>query len=110
MGGWYKKTRNNDWVAGNFVDKDVMDLYQKPVDGLQKVDFIGIGCSMIHRDVLEKLEWRTAIDEYVKDKLGKVYYVGDCLSYCLDAAKLGFSSYMVGDIVCQHIPMAKKYS
>ena len=43
-------------------------------------------------------------NEFVKTENGGKYFAGECMMFCKDAATIGFPTYMIGDIVCKHIP------
>ncbi len=103
MGGWYKKINSPDWVACRWIKPGVVRYFKEPVKGVIEADLVGIGCSMMHRSVLQKLEFRTAVEEYNKDEAGNTYYTGNCFSFCEDAKALGVRPYLVGSIVCEHV-------
>lgn len=104
LAGWVHKVASKDWAAGSYKD-GVMQFHQKPVEGIIEADLVSIGCSFMHRSVLEKLEFRTAVDEEVKSGDGTAFYKGNCLSFCEDAAKMGVKPFLVGTVVCRHLAM-----
>lgn len=102
LGGWYSRGAGPDWVAAQYTSYDFLTYYQTPIEGLLPVDLLGIGCSFMHRSLLEKLNFRTAEDEIVSDYKGN-YYRGNCLSFCDDARAIGVQPTLVGSIICKHI-------
>ncbi len=75
--------------------KDVMrqcELKEVKDKGLMKVWISGVGCLMIHRDVLEKIKFR-----YDKEAEGF-----DDVFFCKDAEKNGFEVFVDTSIHCKH--------
>ena len=60
---------------------------------LTEVKACGLGCVLIHRDVLDKIEFR-----YEKDKKGF-----DDVWFCADSKKLGFEIFADTGILCKHL-------
>jgi|SRR5882724_2123397 len=103
LGGWYKARYGDIYVSGRWDDNGLLIKTNQVQEGITWSHLIGIGCSMIHRSLLEKLEFRTGCDQLSKDENGFTYYVGDCLAFCEDSRRLGVLPKLVGSIVCEHI-------
>ncbi len=105
MGGWYKKILGSDWVAGRWVSSDTFSHFQKPEQGVVSTDLLGLGCAMIHRSLLERVEFKNGTDVIGKDMSGKSYFLGECMLFCQDSMRLGEKACMVGNVICAHLPV-----
>lgn len=64
--------------------------------GLILIGGFGVGCVLIHREVLEKINFR-----YEKDK--KAF---DDMFFCYDAQKLGYDLYLDSEVIVEHLHKA----
>lgn len=80
------------WKA---VDTHLMEFMRKEAKtpGLYPVRGTGLGCIMISREVLEKIEFRVVSH-------GKAF---DDLPFCTDAIAQGYPVFLDSSIVCRHI-------
>ena len=86
---YLKRNLDGIYDAGNYLEEK----------GLQEVDATGTGCIIIKREVLEKLEYPFR-NEYDRDGIKKL---GNDLSFCQRAKKLGFKVWVHLDYIADHI-------
>jgi hypothetical protein len=71
------------------------------------VQWIGMGFTLIKRDVFRKMRfpwWREAFTESICKEDGKLhaYYLGDDIGFCLNAQEAGYDIYCDCDTVVKH--------
>jgi len=102
IGGWYKTHTGNEYVAGRWIANNTSVLYKTTQPSLIPIDFMGLGCCLMKRKVLETIEFDAGIDLYQKDERGNIFFNGDCVQFCNAAYDNGFKLWMNGDVVCEH--------
>ncbi|MDD5068384.1 MAG: glycosyltransferase family A protein [Candidatus Pacebacteria bacterium] len=103
MGGWYKKMAGNDWVSSRWVAEGLFYLFQEPQRGVQPVDMMGLGCVMMHRKVLERIDFKPGTEVYLRDVFGRSYFYAECMYFCQEAIQNGIRPHILGSIICDHI-------
>lgn len=88
------KTKPVLWVQSPNHPEDLVFVRNDIIaqNKLIRVDLCGTGCILIHRDVLEKIQFR-----WEENETG----VDDSF-FCIDAAKLGYKIYADTSIKCTH--------
>jgi len=78
--------------------------------GLNEVDAIGMGCCLIHREVLEKMrdvydddEWMWFSHDVVTKVDGTKTHLGEDLTFCRRAQALGYRIFGSGSVVVGHV-------
>lgn len=104
VGGWYPMRHGAKWVAGKWIADHTMHVYGMPLAGLTQVSWIGLGCALIHRQVLEAVQFRAGTDR-VAWVDGQERYLGDCVSFANSATDAGYDLYMDGAVICAHHPL-----
>lgn len=84
------------WVLHPTESNKKADLKEEIVMGnhLLKIDLCGLGCVLIHRNVLEKIKFRYDLKE--GDGVDDVFF-------CKDAREAGFEIYADTSIKCKHL-------
>lgn len=77
-------------------------ITEYPKDSLIQVDFVGSGCMLIHRSVLDKVpypwfDWR--VDRY---DLPENERMSEDFAFCLEARKVGYKVIVDTLIICRH--------
>jgi hypothetical protein len=78
--------------------RSIFDLQKLKGKNFSGMVWAGIGCSLIKRNVLEKIRFKYDPREYFR-KVG----VHDQL-FLFDAQQLGFNVLIHGDVICGHLP------
>ena len=88
----------NPWlpVMGEFHFSRFPSEYWE--EELLKIKACGVGCVLIHKDVLEKVSFR----------YDKTYVCFDDMFFCDDAVKNGFDIYVDASVKCKHLVMSRK--
>lgn len=102
IGGWYPMVNCERWVAG-YQHKDLFFNYRKVEPGITQVNLMGLGCALIHRDVVSKIPFRSGIDIPCEIAYVGKGIAGECAAFTADAEKAGHKVYMHGDVVCRHL-------
>lgn len=100
MGGWYKKKSGNDWVSASLVKGTAVYHHKQPCREIIETDLVGLGCAMMSREILEKLDFEADIDTGYSNSSGHKFFAGECLNFTRRAEEFG--PVMV-PIVCAHI-------
>lgn len=69
---------------------------------LNKIDFAGMGCTIIPRCIFEKIRFKATTDINISPD-GSYWGMGEDGKYCLDAAREGFEIYENYNIQCDHL-------
>lgn len=92
-GGGAEKVLPVAYVLSRSKDGLMTPVSPKFIDGkLRRIFSCGTGCILIHRSVLEKIEFRY---EEGKDGVDDVFF-------CIDANKNGFCIYLDTSVICEH--------
>jgi GT2 family glycosyltransferase len=102
VGGWYAEGKGTRYVVGKWIADNVCTSFPRVQKSVVKVDYVGLGCCLMSREVLSKVEFEAGTDKFCKDEFGNEYFLGDCLSFCNKAFELGYNSYADGDVICIH--------
>lgn len=107
-----------------FDDGNLWPIWTQPANGLEftnipsvqlgelrKVSGIGMGCTLIHRDVFEAMAVKYAPDPWyafghdlIQDpRDGSFMRAGEDTTFCRRAAELGFDIYGTASVICEHI-------
>lgn len=77
---------------------------------LYEVDAVGMGCCLIHRPVLEELrsvynadEWNWFGHDTIKKADGTVTHLGEDVTFCLRAKRIGFKIWGTSDVLVGHV-------
>jgi hypothetical protein len=108
IGGWYKMTRGNLWVAGRFDADKTFSNFTAPEPGVVSVDMVGLGCVLMTRKVLADVEFGNGLGLSIKRTGGKETWAGPSMKFSADAAAKGYGLFMNGDVVAQHLTRAVK--
>jgi hypothetical protein len=103
QGGWYKVRNSDRYAGGRWVKDNVFSNFKKIQKSLVLTDLVGLGCAFISRLVLEAVTIKHGTDVVAKTEAGETMIVGECGVLGDDIAKLGFSMYMNGSVVCGHL-------
>lgn len=83
-------------------------IHDVPESGLVKVASVGMGCTIIHRNVLEAVaadnsddSWRFFGHDLVEND-GRNVRLGEDVTFCLRAKRVGFSTYGLTDLRLDH--------
>lgn len=77
-----------------------------PPDSLVEVDYVGAGCLLIHRRVLERLPRPWFVWEIGRGDLPAPHLSED-FSFCRRAKQAGFSVYLDTSVRCEHIGLGQ---
>ena len=108
VSGWYParfpKGRKAPQVASVIRD-GIMCFFAEPYPDLIEVDSTGLGCTLLHRKILEKVNFRYGNGEMIRTSFGYEAMSDDASRFCFDVKSAGYQVYMDGDVVCKHIFM-----
>lgn len=62
-----------------------------------------MGCALVSRKVLEQVTFKPGIDIFLKDESGVNLILGECGAFGNDVTDSGFTLYMDGSVVCEHL-------
>ena len=79
----------NAWIGGKAVPPDL--------DGLQEVDTVGFGCTLISKKALKNSEFQVERNKEGKLEVGEDFY------FCRELKKKGIKIYMDFDTPCKHM-------
>jgi hypothetical protein len=118
VGGAYKGRGREAYCAGDFLEDGTkiirpnrwLGLENK---GLVKVDWIGMGFTLIKRDVLRKMKypwWREHFTRYPEDGVTypnrkgdiRISYLGDDIGFCINAAESGYEIWCDCSTIVKH--------
>jgi hypothetical protein len=111
--GWYpiltvdtgdKRARTVFYVGGRWVADNTFFSYTEVQKSVVKTDAVAMGCALVRRDVLEKIEFEAGINTFaVQANTQQQIVIGECGAFgsrCLD---LGIQPYIDGSVVCEHL-------
>lgn len=102
-GGWYKTVDGEKWVAAYRDSEGLYNYCEEPIQGISSLSMVGLGCCLISRRVLEKIEFSDGLESTINYKDFGTLSMGECFKFCQDAIQNGFSVYAQGDVICEHI-------
>jgi hypothetical protein len=92
-------------VIGKFVDDNAMHSFKEVVPSVTEVDVIGMGCVMVSREVLEKINFEDSLEKdarLVKSQVAD-FLVDECFTFSDQVQLAGYKIYADGDVVCKHL-------
>jgi len=110
IGGWFR-VKNEDgllvdvWNCGRWVADNTIASVTAVEPSVTRVDKIDLGCLLMSREVLEKVDWRGG-DSLV---INKTQHPCVCLMFARDAQDAGYALYMDGSVVCEHLLRSGKW-
>lgn len=109
VGAWYhglNPATEKTYVVVYRQKGDEMELFKSPGKGLQEVAALGMGCTLIKREVLEAFAKlypdRPNLCMFREDRRGKDS-VGEDVYFCQKAKEMGFASYVDWDTQAGHM-------
>jgi hypothetical protein len=105
IGGWYKiKDTPDRWVAGRWVADNKIYQCTAVERGFVRMDFVGLGCAMMSRELLENIEFKDGLDKTAfNTTLLTEMPIGPCVEFGNLCYEHCYTLYMDGDIVCDHL-------
>lgn len=106
MGGWYRMVNDRWYVAGKFLASGVLVNWDQVQRDVVRASFVGHGCMLLQRRVLEALTFRHGCDQMALRGDGgptpQPILLGACGAWGLDCMKAGFDVFMNGNVKCGH--------
>ena len=104
MAGWYKNRwyKKDIFVMGTCVEMDQLYLYEKVIPGVTGIDYFGLGCVCMTRELLEKVTMEPGIDTLITNQFGK-FYLDEGGALSRQVYQLGYDCWANGNVVCEHI-------
>lgn len=90
------------WCAGVVDAGGSSQAIEQAPAGLLQVSWVGLGCTLIRREVLQQVRGVSGEGELTRDVAGQVRVHDDATSFCRAAALEGFCSWLHGAVVCEH--------
>ena len=114
LAGWYKranlidvkkkdKTLSDTWIMVNFVADNKVFRLPQPQNSLVKVDLAGLGCVMVSRELLKKIQFKSGIDKEIEDVGEGTMLLDESGDFSNQVYSLGYDIYADGDVVCDHL-------
>lgn len=103
IGGWYQIRDGKRWVAGKWVADNVFINFKTPDASVIKTDVVGLGCALISREVLEKVQFEPGINVVAENENREKVIVGECGMFGNRVSEAGYNLYVDGDVICKHI-------
>lgn len=102
VGGWHPMYGSNGgaWSEGKFVNGRFHHL--SPQKGLTEVDMVCMGCILIRREVLEKVEFESGNSETILQESGSCF-MGEHIAFARKCQALGYKLFLDGDVICKHL-------
>lgn len=105
VGGWYRIINDRWYVAGKFLGLNVLMNWDNVQTDVVRAGFVGHGCMLVQRRVLETLRFRHGCDELAMrfdgESSGPIS-LGACGAWGVDCLKAGFEMFMQGNVHCGH--------
>lgn len=102
ISAWCPMIYGDRWIAGRWEGNTFVN-YRGPQPGIIEVGMAPLGCMLIKRKVLESITFEAATEELMQDEFGNLLYVGVTTAFGLAAARLGYTLFMHGDLICRHL-------
>ena len=105
MGGWYQNEGSSVWNVLKEEKNGHFSFFTKPEKGTIEVGALGLGCLMIHRPTLEKMEFNpgfenTSLIDGITQKGEPFPQMGDSIAFSFSAKKIDQKIFMIGNVVC----------
>jgi|SRR5579862_698544 len=98
--GWYKMITGKAWVAACWAAEKLVH-YRHPQPSVVSCDMAGLGCMLVSRKALEKVDFQHGFDVQVYQADGQRASLGPCGAYSRDCREAGFRP-LIADVVCGH--------
>ncbi len=109
VGGWYAMKGTPKFVCAN---RRIDGAWHNPyavTRGISAVDAVGLGCCLIKRSVLERVQFSAGLGDIIlcaREELGAplaICMAGDCVSFGVACKEVGVQQFMCGDVICEHV-------
>jgi glycosyltransferase involved in cell wall biosynthesis len=98
IGGWYPLNKTA-WNCSSWVADNTISSYLKPQQSVIRVDKIDMGCVLMAREVLEKVDFKNGFSIVVNKNINAC----ECLMFARDAQDAGYELFMDGSVICKHL-------
>jgi hypothetical protein len=104
MAGWYLNRwyKNQTYVMAQCVATDTIKIYTEIERSLIRVDWFGMGCVCLTRELLEKVKMLPGTDSVITNQFGK-FYLDEGGALTRQVFGLGYDCWANGGVVCEHI-------
>jgi hypothetical protein len=102
IGGWYKLTEDT-WSPSRWVADNTLVSLKAVEPSVVVVDKIALGCIVMSKEVLKKIKFRTGHDLVINGDTHPCM----CATFGIDAQDAGYTLYMDGSVICQHLKQLK---
>jgi hypothetical protein len=104
IGGWFRVKDEdglllNFWNCGRWVADNTITNLTAVERSVTRVDKIDLGCLLMSREVLEKVSWRGGESLVINH----IQHPCICLMFARDAQDAGYTLWMDGSVVCEHL-------
>ena len=103
IAGYYPMKDGNEYIMARFVADNTVYMLTVVEKSLTKIDFAGLGCLIISRDVLEKVTIRGGCDKSIKRTDGLEVLTDDSIDFCDQIFEQGVQLWADGSVVCKHL-------
>lgn len=106
IAGWVPGIQPEYWVGGYAVDGDKYIRIDKWQPSVTMVDVVPVGCVMVARDVLEKVQFRVWDKplNVIDLRSGSPHMLYDeCCDFSAQVSQMKTPMFLDGDVVCEHL-------
>lgn len=103
VAGWLKEKKykgQKEYVFCNSKGNPWKGQYAPLGEGVVKVDWVGAGGLLIHKDVIDAVGWPPFEDVWRQGS--GIRWMGHDVNFCLRAKEKGFQTYVDTDVISQH--------